>query len=585
MDMPGPKNSENFQNHAGEISFPEYLKEQIEHITLGVISVLNINKILIGDDFFEGTMLSSQKPDIVSSDNLRAGKEDNKKYDLIFTSKNFMPQPDHDLKHYLSKASSDCIICGIFPTFRLMKSKSNKSVRSTLEGNGFFVNSIIGLPKLNGTALNVSLMWASRQKTLFEYISVMEDERGFEHQEEILIDRITDSFFQTEEFFDRQHEEQEASGELDLFLMDEENNLELAAELQDLHHGIDIPAGEFKGFSYHQSKLEIDRLKTDYKSYRSEILGNLSIEINLSRTSFEEKDNSIYIPMIGTQKVTCDIGSLSLKTQNICQVVLDSKSISNKYAETYFNSVIGQKFIASSCALRGYIPRLTKHDIYELDIAVPDKSTQEKIANTDSDLTCIIKALSEIKKSLSINPMSSDKILKRIRKIYESVFIADKLVKLKADIHAGESSLVEFKETFKLDIKTKELNKGLVQPVIKNIAGFMNSKGGVIYIGVKDHPILVTSVSEELEKFHKNNKDSYTKTFADSIRKDFGKIPSYIDYEFIEHENGPVFAIFVKKSPKPQYINDAFYVRGNPKVEELKAQELVDYVREHFEEG
>ena len=113
----------------------------------------------------------------------------------------------------------------------------------------------------------------------------------------------------------------------------------------------------------------------------------------------------------------------------------------------------------------------------------------------------------------------------------------------------------------------------------------MNSKGGVIYIGVKDHPILVTSVSEELEKFHKNNKDSYTKTFADSIRKDFGKIPSYIDYEFIEHENGPVFAIFVKKSPKPQYINDAFYVRGNPKVEELKAQELVDYVREHFEEG
>ena len=77
MDIPGPKNSDNLQKRAGEFSFPKYLKEQIEHITLAIISNLNINKILIDDDFFEGTMLSSKKPDIVSSDNLRADKEVN----------------------------------------------------------------------------------------------------------------------------------------------------------------------------------------------------------------------------------------------------------------------------------------------------------------------------------------------------------------------------------------------------------------------------------------------------------------------------------------------------------------------------
>jgi len=72
MDISGPKNSGNLQKHAGKILFPKYLKEQIEYITLAVISQLNINKILIDDGFSEGAMLSSLKPDIVSSDNLAA---------------------------------------------------------------------------------------------------------------------------------------------------------------------------------------------------------------------------------------------------------------------------------------------------------------------------------------------------------------------------------------------------------------------------------------------------------------------------------------------------------------------------------
>jgi len=579
MDIPGPKNSDNLQKRAGEFSFPKYLKEQIEHITLGVISDLNINKILIDDDFFEGTMLSSKKPDIVSSVNLRPGKEDNKKYDLIFTSKQFRFPPDHDLKNYFSKASSNCVICGIFPISHLLNTVTG--IRPTLTGNGFFVNSIIGLPKLNGTGVVTCLVLASRKNTIFEYVADMEDQEYFEDQKENLIQEIRENFSNTREFFERQNEEFESSGDLDWIIEEAERSSVEHAVHSDLFQGVHIPAGEFKGLLYFKYKNEIDSLETGYSNYRSEILGNLSVEINLSRTSFEEKKNSIYIPMIGNQEITCDIKNLSLKTQNICQVVLDSKSISNKYAEVYFNSVIGQKFIALALIGKGVIPKLNKGDIYKLDIAVPDKSTQDEIANTDSDLREIIEAVSDIKKSLSINPMSSDQI-KRIRKIYESVFIANKLVKLKADIRAWESSLVEFKETFRLDVKTKQVNKALVNVVIKNIAAFMNTEGGVIYIGVRDKDRFVTSVSEELKKFHGDNRDTFLLNFSHSIRDDFGNAPKYVDCEFIEHENGPVFAIFIKKSPEPKYIKDFFYKRGRAETVELKAAELVDYVAEHF---
>jgi len=70
--------------------------------------------------------------------------------------------------------------------------------------------------------------------------------------------------------------------------------------------------------------------------------------------------------------------------------------------------------------------------------------------------------------------------------------------------------------------------------------------------------------------------------FSHSIRDDFGKAPEYVDCEFIEHENGPVFAIFVKKSPEPVYIKDVFYKRGRAETVELKAKELIDYVTERF---
>ena len=58
--------------------------------------------------------------------------------------------------------------------------------------------------------------------------------------------------------------------------------------------------------------------------------------------------------------------------------------------------------------------------------------------------------------------------------------------KLKKMIQEGESRFLEFKETFKVDASTKTELKCLRDEVVKEIAAFMNTRGGMLLIGVTD---------------------------------------------------------------------------------------------------
>lgn len=53
-------------------------------------------------------------------------------------------------------------------------------------------------------------------------------------------------------------------------------------------------------------------------------------------------------------------------------------------------------------------------------------------------------------------------------------------------INEGENDKVEFKETFRYDIKTNQKNKARKKDLTKAIAGFLNHQGGVLLIGVND---------------------------------------------------------------------------------------------------
>ena len=55
---------------------------------------------------------------------------------------------------------------------------------------------------------------------------------------------------------------------------------------------------------------------------------------------------------------------------------------------------------------------------------------------------------------------------------------------LRTQIDGGETEILEFKETFRYDVKTHTSNKALKNEVSKAVCGMFNSKEGIVLIGV-----------------------------------------------------------------------------------------------------
>ena len=71
-----------------------------------------------------------------------------------------------------------------------------------------------------------------------------------------------------------------------------------------------------------------------------------------------------------------------------------------------------------------------------------------------------------------------------VKKILEpTVLNEDNLLKL---IKNGETSTIEFKQTFQVDAKKQKKLECLRDATVKAIASFMNTKGGILFIGIDD---------------------------------------------------------------------------------------------------
>ena len=165
------------------------------------------------------------------------------------------------------------------------------------------------------------------------------------------------------------------------------------------------------------------------------------------------------------------------------------------------------------------------------------------------------------------------------------------LSKLKSDLKKGESKTVEFKETFHLNTYTKNKDSKLEHAVIKTIAGFLNTEGGTLYIGVNDDGRVI-GINEELSKFHKDSADNYHKHIANILNKSFENydlIDEYIERKIIHHEGIPILKIECQKSSKPIFVigfetkpTTYFYIRQHPLTKQLTGSLMLEYIASNF---
>ena len=178
------------------------------------------------------------------------------------------------------------------------------------------------------------------------------------------------------------------------------------------------------------------------------------------------------------------------------------------------------------------------------------------------------------------NPNNSEKVGKELDDLFISLDELSKEERLLSLIRGGEKQTVEFKQTLSLNVATNQKDSKMELMVLKTICGFLNTEGGVLFVGVKD-----TGDICGIEKSLFPSNDKFLLHFKNLLKDQIGeKFYTLITYDLEKLLDKDLLVVKCQKSKEPIYLgkDGTFYVRSNPSTDELKGKDLVEYVKEHF---
>lgn len=150
-------------------------------------------------------------------------------------------------------------------------------------------------------------------------------------------------------------------------------------------------------------------------------------------------------------------------------------------------------------------------------------------------------------------------------------------------INMGESFNLEFKSTLRWNIKANRKDRFIEHASLKTIAGFLNSGGGTLLIGVRDDGTI-----EGIETDNLKNRDEFSLHFWKLIKASLGQdISNFIRTSFTEHNGRTIFAVQCSRSPRPVFMHqknfdEEFYIRLGPSSAKLGIQETLRYIKHRF---
>ncbi len=149
-------------------------------------------------------------------------------------------------------------------------------------------------------------------------------------------------------------------------------------------------------------------------------------------------------------------------------------------------------------------------------------------------------------------------------------------------IGSGETDAVEFKSTLRTNLHTGEKDGRMESTVLKTIAGFLNTAGGTLVIGVSDDGSPVG-----LDKDGFANEDKMSLHLI-SLLKDRigGQHAISVHPRFDDHNDVRVLVVECDRAKAPVFVKDGsaerFYVRYGPSTQELTGDTAQAYIKQRF---
>lgn len=148
-------------------------------------------------------------------------------------------------------------------------------------------------------------------------------------------------------------------------------------------------------------------------------------------------------------------------------------------------------------------------------------------------------------------------------------------------IAGGESANLEFKSTFRWDLRENRVNRSLETVALKTLAGYMNTQGGTLLIGVADNGSIV-GLEHDYSALKKPDRDGFEQVLMTSVASKLGADACQcVQTVFHLVDAKDVCRAIVSKSHRPVYVRDGetpkLYVRTGVSTRELNVQEAIDY--------
>ena len=149
----------------------------------------------------------------------------------------------------------------------------------------------------------------------------------------------------------------------------------------------------------------------------------------------------------------------------------------------------------------------------------------------------------------------------------------------------AESDTLEFKSTLRTNLHTKIRDREIETAVLKTVAGFLNTRGGILIIGVDDsgEPIGIGA-----DRF--SDEDSMNLHFVNIVRDRMeASTLASMSLSFEDFKGERVLVVRCMRSPAPVFVADPgksrterFYIRTGAATTELRASQTQSYIEKWF---
>jgi len=153
----------------------------------------------------------------------------------------------------------------------------------------------------------------------------------------------------------------------------------------------------------------------------------------------------------------------------------------------------------------------------------------------------------------------------------------------------GENHTVEFKQTARWNVHSKQKDPKIELVVGKTVAGFLNADGGILLIGIADDGS-VRGLGDDLKLMKQNDVDRYELWLTDHLERCLGKAAvANVTITFESFGGHQVCRVDVEAAPAPVFLDEPggnreadMYVRMGNSTRKLLTDEAFDYAGQHW---